>query len=351
MKKAIFSIFFVVVLISSAFASNAKAASFNQSNLISNFDFTNVNSMSTSEIQFFLQNRNSYLKDFSEGGRSAAQIIHEASHGHGDASGSINGITVNSSTGTVAPGVILATLQKEQSLISRTTRDTNAINKAMGYACPDSGSCNPSYLGFTKQVESGAWQLRYNYERAQGKGFSNFQVGQSFNYDGDIGTFSNRATASLYRYTPHVYNGNYNFWNLFHNTYQFQTAAFAYRFVKQNGYPGLTNGWSYRFVLIVKNTGSATWNRNVVHLGTSHDKDRVSPFTRESRTGTPSGWTSPNRIKMQESSVAPGQYANFVFHMRNDGLPSGTYREHFQLVADGVGWMQDYGIYWDVSAI
>ena len=129
------------------------------------------------------------------------------------------------------------------------------------------------------------------------------------------------------------------------------TAAYDYSHVKQNGYPGLTNGWSYRFVLIVKNTGSATWNRNVVHLGTSHDKDRVSPFTRESRTGTPSGWTSPNRIKMQESSVAPGQYANFVFYMRNDGLSSGTYREHFQLVADGVGWMEDYGIYWDVSAI
>ncbi|MFH1854865.1 MAG: hypothetical protein ABH810_00405, partial [bacterium] len=65
MKKAIFSIFFVVVLISSVFVSNAKATSFNQSNLISNFDFINVNSRSTSEIQFFLQNRNSYLKDFS----------------------------------------------------------------------------------------------------------------------------------------------------------------------------------------------------------------------------------------------------------------------------------------------
>ncbi|MFH1909720.1 MAG: hypothetical protein ABIJ72_00800, partial [bacterium] len=307
MKKAIFSIFFVVVLISSVFVSNAKATSFNQSNLISNFDFINVNSRSTSEIQFFLQNRNSYLKDFSEGGRSAAQIIHEASHGHGDASGSINGITVNSSTGTVAPGVILATLQKEQSLISRTTQDTNAINKAMGYACPDSGSCNPSYLGFTKQVESGAWQLRYNYERAQGKGFSDYQVGQSFNYDGDIGTFSNRATASLYRYTPHVYNGNYNFWNLFHNTYQFQTAAFSHSFVTQNSHPTLSKNQSYNFTVTVKNTGSQTWSRTVVHLGTSRAKDRVPIFLREG--DGPSGWTSPNRIKMTQATVAPGQNA------------------------------------------
>jgi len=27
---------------------------------------------------------------------------------------------------------------------------------------------------------------------------------------------------------------------------------------------------------------------------------------------------------------------------------AGTYREYFQLVADGVGWMTDYGIYWAV---
>jgi len=129
------------------------------------------------------------------------------------------------------------------------------------------------------------------------------------------------------------------------------TPAFSYSHVSQNGYPGLIKGWSYRFVLIVRNTGSATWNRNVVHLGTSHNKDRISPFTREARGSSPSGWTSPNRIKMQESSVAPGHNATFIFHMRNDGLSPGTYREYFQVVADGVGWMQDYGIYWDVSAI
>jgi predicted phosphodiesterase len=37
--------------------------------------------------------------------------------------------------------------------------------------------------------------------------------------------------------------------------------------------------------------------------------------------------------------------------MRNDGRSPGTYREYFQLVADGVTWMEDYGIYWEVTVL
>ena len=31
-----------------------------------------------------------------------------------------------------------------------------------------------------------------------------------------------------------------------------------------------------------------------------------------------------------------------------EGKTPGTYREYFRAVADGVTWMEDYGIYWDV---
>ena len=344
--KLYLSAFVVAILVVVGLKTSVQAASFDPSNLISNDEFIATNSMSTSDIQFFLQSKNSYLKDFSENGRSAAQIIYDAAQAHGDGSGSINGITINSATGTVAPGVILTTLQKEQSLITKTSRDENAINRAMGYACPDSGGCNPSYTGFTKQIENAAWQLRFNYERAEGRGFSDYQVGQSFNYDGNAGTFSNRATASLYRYTPHVYNGNYNFWNLFHNTFAFQTPQFAHQITFASGYPTLAQGQSNNFVLKVKNTGTQTWTPNVVHLATSHGKDRTSIFTRAG--DGPSGWIAPNRIIMQESSVAPGETATFSFWMQNNNVSPGSYKEYFQLVADGVTWMEDYGIYWEV---
>ncbi|MGI6370977.1 MAG: S8 family serine peptidase [Patescibacteria group bacterium] len=124
-------------------------------------------------------------------------------------------------------------------------------------------------------------------------------------------------------------------------------SAYDYSIVSQNGYPTLNQGGAgYNFVLTVKNTGSQTWQKNRVNLGTSRSHDRIPAFLREG--GDPSGWISPNRIAFQESSVAPGQNATYSFWMQNSGVGAGTYREYFQLVADGVGWMTDYGIYWDV---
>ncbi len=198
--------------------------------LISDGDFIDISSMSEGAIQEFLSSKGSYLAQHSENGRSAAKIVYDAAHGENEATGTLNGIVINTSTGTISPRAILVTLQKEQSLITLTADDraanvdayNNRLSKAMGYACPDSSSCDSRYSGFTKQVENAAWQLRYNYERAQGHGFSDYQVGQAktfADYNGSYTvTFNNRATASLYRYTPHVFNGNYNFWKLF-NTY------------------------------------------------------------------------------------------------------------------------------------
>ena len=324
-------------------------AHFDPNNLNSDGDFIYINKIDSGSIQRFLERQNSFLKDYSENGRSAAQIIYDASHGYGEASGTINGIIINSSTGTVNPEVIIVTLQKEQSLITKTERDDNALSKAMGYGCPDSGGCNPSYAGFTKQIENAAWQLRYNYERAQGRGFSDYQVGQSFLFEDWNGVHSgilgNRATSALYRYTPHVYNGNYNF--VYFKELWFSVAEFAHSVYAQNAYPTLNRGSAYAFQVIVTNTGSATWTRGQVNLGTTRARDRVPQFTREGNGS--SGWISPNRVRFDQTQVAPGENATFTFWMRNDGVSPGTYREYFQLVADGIGWMEDYGIYWDVS--
>jgi len=195
-------------------------------NLISNRDFIDVGSMSQDDVQNFLNTNNSYIKDFSEGGRSAAQIIYEAARGKkytsppydtylGETYKSVN---LDENTGTVSPKVILVMLQKEQSLISRTERNDDVLSIAMGYGCPDSSGCSSHYFGFTNQVEWAAWQLRYNYERSQGKGLD-FQVGQTMTgIDGQYNvTFLNAATAAIYRYTPHVFDSAYNFMNLYDN--------------------------------------------------------------------------------------------------------------------------------------
>lgn len=129
-----------------------------------------------------------------------------------------------------------------------------------------------------------------------------------------------------------------------------QAEQYKHQFVSQNIYPSaLANGSAYQFTVTVKNSGTATWTRDIVHLATSRDRDRISGFARESVNSQVSGWISPNRILMQELTVAPSATATFTFWMRNDGRATGTHREYFQLVADGVTWMEDLGIYWDVT--
>ncbi|KKP88441.1 MAG: Curculin domain protein (Mannose-binding) lectin, partial [Berkelbacteria bacterium GW2011_GWA2_35_9] len=323
---------------------NVIASSFNQNNLISDGAFIDKDSMSVTEIQNFLSDKGSYLKDYSSGGRSAAQIIWDASHGYGDASGSINGISVTTSTGTVSPKVILVTLQKEQSLISRTTQNDSALNAAMGYACPDSGGCSSTYAGFTKQVENGAWQLRYNYERAQGTGFSDYQVGQSTTFSDWNGnnsvTFDNRATASLYRYTPHVYNGNYNFWNIFTNTYSFESPAYGFRWAGQSGYPTVAPGSTTTLTITYTNIGSNSWNSST-NLGIYRSEDR----TWESGWYT---WARPATVS--PSSVAPGETGTFSFNIAVPAnQPAGTYRFYVKPIQENVRWIDEAVAWWDIT--
>ncbi|MBI4022828.1 hypothetical protein HY375_01540 [Candidatus Berkelbacteria bacterium] len=343
----------------SLFAPVVQAAEFNPSNLISDGEFTSVNALSVDDVQRFLVDRGSYLAGFSEGGRSAAQIIVDAAHGVGEASGSINGIAITEATGTVHPGVILATLQKEQSLITRSEYSEGALRAAMGYACPDGGGCNATYAGFTKQVENGAWQLRYNYERASGHDFADYQVGQSFCFSDHNGTncgsYDNRAAASLYRYTPHVYNGNYNFWNLFYNTYRFTSPAFDGQVVSWSTsagdfrYPTLASGQTATLTITYRNIGTATWRRGTVNLGTV---DENFGF-RFGSYALASNWLSTNRpATLTEASVAPGETGTFTFQVRHGGIHADTYRLDVGLVADGVTWFpRTTHAFWEVRTL
>lgn len=210
-------------------------------NIVSDDDFIAINSMTESQIQDYLISNDSYLKDYQENGKSAARIIYEASLGLYDAAvGTAKGISITSETGTISPRIILVYLQKEQSLITKTTRDEYALTYAMGYDCPDSTGCSGSrHPGFAEQVGWGAWQLRYNFEIAKkdvewwNEYYPNnpehtdpsdsdnrhFYIGftrtfYSWNGSNSV-TLSNAATASVYRYTPHVFDSAYNVWQFF----------------------------------------------------------------------------------------------------------------------------------------
>ena len=212
--------------------------------LLSDGDYVDINSMNAGDIQNFLASKGSYLasapsSQLGEGanGRSAAQIIYDMAHANdADAQGSLNGITISSSTGTLSPRAILVTLEKEQGLVSKTGLDQRALDCAMGYegghGCQWMFDNHSNWKGFTHQVGWASWQLRYNYEAGgqSASWWSSHYAGQSAYYvgysrshysahDGQyyIVTYRNKATAALYRYTPYVSNGNYNFWQLMIN--------------------------------------------------------------------------------------------------------------------------------------
>ncbi|MBU0647621.1 hypothetical protein KJ855_00400, partial [Patescibacteria group bacterium] len=94
-----------------------------------------------------------------------------------------------------------------------------------------------------------------------------------------------------------------------------------------------------------QNTGSATWYNygdNPVRLGTSRDIDRESPFYKHT-------WISANRpAKLIESEVPHNFYGTFEFYVKAPAIP-GTYQEYFQPLAEGITWMEDWGVYWNFT--
>ncbi len=227
---------------------------FNPNRILEDSEILNYSSMGLTEIQNFLQNKGSYLANYSTLNthgdmKGAAEIIYDATHNNYDC----EGITLSDrpteaekkskcrQITTINPKFLLVLLQKEASLVTDSAPPQNHLDWATGYGCPDSWVCNPYYKGFGKQVNSAALQfLAYMQE----PGNYGFKVGQTYiakdKYsilkstarainDGDYNSIvtspemvsvtpANQATAALYNYTPHVFNGNYNTYKLW-NTY------------------------------------------------------------------------------------------------------------------------------------
>jgi hypothetical protein len=212
------------------------SASYYSPNLIDNGKFTDSNSMGVTAIQNFLISKGSSLASYhdtedcysSSGshysfyqahyscGQSvlAAQIIYDAANAYG-----------------ISPRTILATMQKEESLITDPSPSSSQINFAMGYGCSDSGGCG-SYTGFFHQVDNGTWQFKTDLELSSGRSYWGYspasypcngatkyynkalKPGNDVYFKDDYGTaythfkIANAATATLYCYTPHVYPGS-----------------------------------------------------------------------------------------------------------------------------------------------
>lgn len=179
-----------------------KAFDFDPSDIISDGELTDYQSMDLSAITEFLNNQDGILKtyvttDYSGTQRLAAEIIYNAAQ-----------------TYKINPKWILATLQKEQSLVTNDTPSSKNVDWAMGYAVCDSCSTDDPqvamFKGFGTQVDRGTWRMRYYYDHPDD---FNFAPGKTCTIDGQVVVPNNQSTANLYNYTPHLH-GNFNFWNI-----------------------------------------------------------------------------------------------------------------------------------------
>ncbi|MDQ3934352.1 MAG: DNRLRE domain-containing protein [Actinomycetota bacterium] len=102
--------------------------------------------------------------------------------------------------------------------------------------------------------------------------------------------------------------------------------------------PPLAVGEQREVTVRCQNTGTRTWypdGQNPVRLGTDAPRDRGSGFHTEDGR-----WIGSNRIRLDQQSVAPGDWGSFTFTVTANANP-GTYPETFRVVADGWAWLED----------
>lgn len=276
-KLLLVGIMSALVLALSAFPASTQAA-FNSNLIMDDTVFNASNSMNAAQIDAFLNSFPSSCISTNNGFVSADVTGYNPSAGFLYGGNVSAGTVINNAAKAydLNPQVILATLQKEQSLVSGAagchygTPSTQnpcpeppygtynecvtacqyaggCVYIAMGYDCPY--YCVPSSMGFSQQVIKAAWKLKFVQQRALGNYSWNIQKPGWDNSDDPLTPYSgymtqgvhkrntssdptyfdglrpvnsnsitvllgSGATASLYSYTPFT-SGNTNFVNIF----------------------------------------------------------------------------------------------------------------------------------------
>lgn len=157
----------------------------------------------------------------------------------------------------INPQVLIVLLEKEQGLVSDNWPNSNfQYRSATGFGCPDTAPCASEYYGLKNQLENAAWL----FDQVLSGGWTNYDVGNNWiryspnaSCGGSWVNIENKATASLYRYTPYQPNaaaiknypggatcgayGNRNFYAFFTNWFgstQKVQYTFAQNYYNQN---------------------------------------------------------------------------------------------------------------------
>lgn len=220
---------------------------FNAGYIIDDSKFYDANAMSQAQIQAFLEaneqgacGNSLCLKTF-RGSSTSHALLRSSDTGNVRCSAYPGGTNDLASSIIfkaqqacgISAKVILVTLEKEQGLVSKLTPSPAAIDRAMGFACPDTAPCAVDSLGFGNQVYKGVLQLNTYKASRFGKqpGLQTIAYSPTASCGAKTFVISNYATAALYNYTPYTPNpgalanlsgtapcgayGNRNFWVYF----------------------------------------------------------------------------------------------------------------------------------------
>ncbi len=225
--------------------------------------------------------------------RTAAELIYDASTHWG-----------------LNPQVMLVILQKEQSLITGSFGSNGslqtALDRAAGFGCPDDQPCGDIFIGFYRQLfgsfdrENNRWlgtaaSLMKSFRTPGGRGpgvdasnqvfgrplVRTARVGDIVMFDNTLGgydgvspqqsvTLANAATTALYRYTPHVFNGNYNFWKFYTLWFKYPNGTIIQRVGDTQQYV-IDNGTKRQFSNFVANQRKLNLNNVIVVSPTEFD--------------------------------------------------------------------------------
>ncbi len=125
----------------------------------------------------------------------------------------------------------------------------------------------------------------------------------------------------------------------------------------QSGYMTLCPGDTSTAIVAMYNSGSLGWLKafmgQVALLGTwvpIPGQDQPSVLGGDGTFGSPNtGWPRYNRPAIQPADyVGPNQIAWFQFAIRAPQTP-GTYVLYIRPLIEGTTWMEDYGIYWQIT--
>ena len=128
---------------------------------------------------------------------------------------------------------------------------------------------------------------------------------------------------------------------------------YNYEIISQSEYPEkLEPGITTPVSITIKNTGTQAWyssGEKIVRLGTGSEygssyqkRDYTSEFANDN-------WLSPNRASnISGEIINPGEMAVFEFDIKSPLVP-GNYKSYFTPVVDGLYWMKDLGIYWEIK--